>query len=77
MSKQLVRLVAAVGLADAMVGTAAAEPNPRANCIGEDVQRLTTLGPGTVVEKFTFFAQTGGPGGSLVGFVAQINCDEN
>ena len=76
MSKHLVRLVAAVGLAGAMLGTAAAAPNQRANCTGEFVQNLSTFGPGTVAEGFTRFAQTGGPGGSVVGEESRTNCGE-
>ena len=76
MSKQLVRLVAAVGLAGAMLGTAAAEPNRNANCTGEFVQGLTTIRPGAVATFFVPFAQTGGPGGSVVGEESRTNCGE-
>ena len=77
MSKHLVRLVAAVGLAGAMLGTAAAAPNQRANCTGEFVQSQTRYGPRAVAEEFTPYAQTGGPGGSEVGEASRTNCDGN
>ena len=77
MSKHLVRLVAAVGLAGAMLGTAAAEPNRKANCTAEYVQSLTTVRPGFVPVGFARpFAQTGGPGGSVVGEESRTNCGE-